>query len=486
MIKKISLVACSVFVAVVLFAAPNYSKPVGHVNDFANIMSDESKQQLESQLWDYREKTSIELAVVTVPSLEGLTVEEYSLGLSQVWGVGDKKKDNGIVLLIAPNERKMRIETGYGIEPDLTDAQCGRIIRDVIIPYFKESVNQPNDVAKNAKLTGGIIAGVNAILAGLGDTPFEARIEERRIAAEKTAAEQKLRDEQITAFFAVAVPMVLVIGVLMVIVVLIYSWNARRNRLKKLYIENTHSLKICEDSIKEAERELPKAHVKLEQLQKDNPKEVWADLENGLKKLPANIESQKKKLASLREEHQNSDWRNSEEVYGKIIIPLSAISVSLGFLGSVANKIVEINNAKVRSAKLIDSIPDSIKTARKELDNKDVKDKSRKYLNQADDKYNKAKSLSDNQSINWLIVFALLAEALSLITSAKSQAESDKEDAEEERNPKPRQSSDDSYGSSSYSSSSSSSWSSSNSSSSSSFGGFGGGSFGGGGASGSW
>jgi len=90
-------------------------------------------------------------------------VEEYSLGLAQSWGVGDKKKDNGIVLLIAPNERKMRIEVGYGMEPDLTDGQCGRIIRDVIIPYFKESVNLPME-AKNNKLTEGIIAGVNTIL----------------------------------------------------------------------------------------------------------------------------------------------------------------------------------------------------------------------------------------------------------------------------------------------------------------------------------
>ncbi len=484
MIKKISLTICLTIAAAVLLAAPNYPKPTGHVNDFANIMSAGIRQQLESQLRDYKEKTSIELAVVTVASLEGEVIEDYTLGIAQSWGVGDKKKDNGIVLLIAPNERKMRIEVGYGMEPDLTDGQCGSILRNVITPYFKESVNLPT-VEKNAKLTEGIVAGVGAILNGLGNTPFQARLEERRVAAEKAAAERKLQDAQTAAFLSIAVPVVLVIIVLIVIVLLVDKWKVRRDDLKALYNKNGRSLKSCEDDIKRAEQEVPKACIKLEQLQKDNPKDVWAELENRFKKLPTDIENQKKKLASLQKEYQDSDWRSSEEIYNGIEVLLAAVSVSVGLLEAVANKIQEVSDAKAKSAKLIDSLPESIKAARKELDDKDVKDKSRKYLDQADDKYKKAKDLANNQSVNWLIVVVLLAEALALVANAKSQAKSDREDAEEERHPR-RHSSDDSYASSpSYSSSSS--WSSSDSSSgSSSFGGFGGGSFGGGGASGSW
>ena len=180
MAKKSFLMVCFVIVAAIAFAVPNYPKPVGYVNDFANIMSAETKQQTETRLRDYREKTSIEVAVVTVLSLEGETVEDYTLGLAQSWGVGDKKKDNGVVLLVAPNERKMRIEVGYGMESDLTDVQSGRIIRDIIIPYFKESVDLPT-AAKNAKLTKGIMAGIDAILTNLGIKPFEARLEERKI-----------------------------------------------------------------------------------------------------------------------------------------------------------------------------------------------------------------------------------------------------------------------------------------------------------------
>lgn len=482
MAKKSFLMVCFVIVAALAFAVPNYPKPVGHVNDFANIISDGARQQLESQLRDYREKTSIELAVVTVLSLEGKTVEDYTIGLAQSWGVGDKKKDNGIVLLVAPNERKMRIEVGYGMEPDLTDSQCGRIIRDVITPYFRESVSQPDDAMKNAKLTEGIVAGVGAILSDLGNAPFEARIEERRIATEKAAAEHKLRHEQMVAFLSVAIPVGLVIVVIIVIVVLVYKWNARRNHLKELYYENGRLLKNCEKYIKEAEQEIPQARVKLEQLQRDNPREVWADLANSLKKLPTDLENQKKQLVSLDKEHRNSSWKNSEMIYDKIKTLLADISISSNIFEAVASKIREVNDAKTKSGKLVDSIPGSIKTARKELDDKDVKDRSRKYLDQAEDKYRKAKNLADSQLVNWLVVVALLAEAMSLVANAKSQAKSDRKDAEEKRHPKPRRSS---YGSdSSYSSSSS--WSSSGSSSLSSFGGFGGGGFGGGGASGSW
>src|SRR3989344_5423668 len=135
----------------------NYPSPIGHVNDFANLLNPQDKQELERKLRDYRDKTSIEVAVVTVPSLEGLTVEEYTLNLATKWGVGDKEKDNGIVMLVAPNERKMRIEVGYGMEPDLTDAQAGRIIQGTIVPYFK-----------NNQMAEGVVIGVNTILAGLG------------------------------------------------------------------------------------------------------------------------------------------------------------------------------------------------------------------------------------------------------------------------------------------------------------------------------
>jgi len=122
---------------VCLSAAVHYPSPTGYVTDAANILDASSRQTLEQQLSDFEKQTSIEIAVATVPSLEGETVEDYAVALFKQWGVGKKGKDNGVLLLIAPNERKMRIEVGYGLEGKLNDGLCGQIIRDQITPEFK-------------------------------------------------------------------------------------------------------------------------------------------------------------------------------------------------------------------------------------------------------------------------------------------------------------------------------------------------------------
>lgn len=159
----------------VLLAVPaiafSFPKPVGFVNDFADIISESDQVHLEQVLKEYKEKTSIEIAVVTVVSLEGNTEEDYTQKLveSPEWKVGDAGKDNGVVILVAPNERRMRIHTGYGIEPDLTDSECGRIIRSVMVPLFKQG-----------KMSEAIVSGVNAVISQLGDKAMPERLADRK------------------------------------------------------------------------------------------------------------------------------------------------------------------------------------------------------------------------------------------------------------------------------------------------------------------
>jgi uncharacterized protein len=111
--------------------------PEGWVSDFAGILSEKTKAQITSLLDDTKKSTGAEIAVVTVSSLEGMTVEEYAVRLFERWGIGEKEKDNGVLLLIAPNERKVRIEVGYGLEPVITDGRAGDIIRETILPFFR-------------------------------------------------------------------------------------------------------------------------------------------------------------------------------------------------------------------------------------------------------------------------------------------------------------------------------------------------------------
>lgn len=118
-------------------AIPPPPSPPRLVNDFCQLLGPNEANQLETDLVAYNDSTSSQIAVVVVCDLEGMDVADYGTRLFEQWQIGQKGKDNGILLLIAKNDRKMNITTGYGIEDKLTDALCRRIIEQDLKPYFK-------------------------------------------------------------------------------------------------------------------------------------------------------------------------------------------------------------------------------------------------------------------------------------------------------------------------------------------------------------
>ena len=128
----------------------------GHVNDAAGLLTSSTHAELESLLREHEDSTSNQVAVLIVPGLEGESLEEYSLKVAETWKLGRKGKDNGVLLLVARDERKVRIEVGRGLEGDLTDLTCGMIIRHEIVPRFRDG-----------DYDGGVRAGVMAILAAI-------------------------------------------------------------------------------------------------------------------------------------------------------------------------------------------------------------------------------------------------------------------------------------------------------------------------------
>lgn len=118
--------------------ASDFPEPVGFVNDFAGVLSSETKQALEQQLVQLEEDSSIEIAVVTVESLQETTVEELAVRLFEDWRIGKKTEDSGVLFLIVPSEKQMKIEVGYGLEPVLPDAKAGRILDTYVVPAFRE------------------------------------------------------------------------------------------------------------------------------------------------------------------------------------------------------------------------------------------------------------------------------------------------------------------------------------------------------------
>ena len=126
----------------------------GHVNDYAAMLSPGAAQELEASLTAFEGSDSTQIVVLTVPTLGGENLEEYSIKVADAWRIGQQKVDNGVILLIAKQERKIRIEVGRGLEGKLTDLVSGRIIRGEIAPRFKAG-----------DIDGGIKAGVAAIMA---------------------------------------------------------------------------------------------------------------------------------------------------------------------------------------------------------------------------------------------------------------------------------------------------------------------------------
>jgi uncharacterized protein len=110
----------------------------GYVNDFADVLPTNIRTALDAELRTTQQHTTVEIVLVTTPSLTGLTIEAYASGLFREWGIGKRGTDNGVLVLVAPSERRVRIEVGYGLEGVLPDGLCGEIIRTAFLPAFRQ------------------------------------------------------------------------------------------------------------------------------------------------------------------------------------------------------------------------------------------------------------------------------------------------------------------------------------------------------------
>jgi uncharacterized protein len=134
-------------------AATNFPALTGRIVDQANVLSADTRNALEPKLADLETKSGIQLVVATVASLEGQEIEPYANELFRTWKLGEKAKNNGVLLLVAPNERRVRIEVGYGLEGTLTDALSKVVIANAIAPRFK-----------TGDFSGGVSRGVDDII----------------------------------------------------------------------------------------------------------------------------------------------------------------------------------------------------------------------------------------------------------------------------------------------------------------------------------
>lgn len=163
--------------------------PQGYVNDFANIIDND--EALEAKLAKFEKETTNELFVLTVDSLQGYSIDEFTIRLREQdkWKIGKKDKDNGILLVVAPNERRVRIDVGYGLEAVLPPSKAGMIIEKTIKPYFK-----------NKQYSDGINAGVDEII--------KVVLEGQSFEGKEEVSTQKTKSTTLQVFENIIIPLV--------------------------------------------------------------------------------------------------------------------------------------------------------------------------------------------------------------------------------------------------------------------------------------
>jgi uncharacterized protein len=143
-------------------AAQTFPALTGRVVDDAGMLSEGTRAVLTRELAELEAKTTHQLVVVTVKSLQGRSIEDYGVRLGRAWQIGQKGRNNGVLLIVAPNERKVRIEVGYGLEGELTDAVAKLIIEERILPNFRQG-----------NMVGGIVGGTEEIIQVLSGDSVE-------------------------------------------------------------------------------------------------------------------------------------------------------------------------------------------------------------------------------------------------------------------------------------------------------------------------
>ena len=155
-----------------VLAAPTFPPLTGRVVDQADLLSQDAERALDARLRALEETTGRQMVVATLSDLQGYPIEDYGYQLGRTWGIGDAKRDDGVLLIIAPNERRVRIEVGYGLEPVLTDSLSSVIIQTRILPAFRRG-----------DIEGGVVAGATAMIDQLALPEGEARANVRQAEA---------------------------------------------------------------------------------------------------------------------------------------------------------------------------------------------------------------------------------------------------------------------------------------------------------------
>lgn len=355
-------------IPVVSVYAANYPKATGYVNDFAHLLTTEEGKLLNQDLVNLEQNTTIEVTVVTTKSLDGLTIEDYTKGLATQWGVGKEGKNNGVVFLIAPNERQIRIETATGIRSTLTDTKTNKIRDDIVIPDFKTG-NMPK----------GVIDGTHAIITVLSSTDHSTQA--------NGINEWTTKDTIIA--ISIFGGVIFIIAIIFIICMIVKRQRAR-NFVLDIRIELNHRLVT-----------VSKLSTNL-----DVTTETKAKLIEFVKDFSP--------IDQLKANDRKINWVKTKEKLCKLDNSLDEIESDMESEVSFAEK------ARREGPKLMKKIPDLLEQAQSQIAKGKQSSSALENLKKAQSQYKQALNQSSGMSvINWVILYALFIEIQSNIDNAK-------------------------------------------------------------------
>ncbi len=358
--------------------AQQYPKATGYVNDFANLLTREQGALLNDELAAFEKKTTIEIAVVTVPWLNNQSIEDYTKGLAKEWGVGKRSQNNGVVFLTAPKERKMRIETASGAREILTDNRADQIRDDAILPRFKAG-NMPQ----------GIIDGTHAIMRALDVSSSPSAGEEKTTSPQSRSNKQTAYDTEILGYIVGGI-----VGIALLLFLIVPP--IQRSKARKYVLNSKRALVT---RFAEAENTIRNMDVKEE-----------------TRKKFANLKGEFSSIEQLTVMSDGINWVKARGKLDSMNYPLDRI------VSDMNREIAFAEKARKDGPELMKKIPGMLEAAEKKLAEGKPSPKAAKYLEEARTQYAQVQQSqhSGMTMIDWVILYVILTSIQSNTANAES------------------------------------------------------------------
>src|SRR5215471_15273818 len=402
--KRLVVLLVLLFITASVWAQTSAAYPAkkGTVSDYAGKLSDVQIKELTGLVQQYEKQTSIEFAVAVVDSLQGRPVRDYAIGLGDAWGVGKAGRNNGIVLLWAPNERAYSLRIADGLTADLSDGDAKLITQRHLLPYFKRG-----------EYYAGLKETVEATMAYVGDEPWEERMQARAKAAEQRdqvqaqaaqAAKQARQNEEqrrqqdvqdVKGFLRFAG------GFLLSLVGAILAGIAIRKRKKRKeeLAELGNANQTIADLLSKAESNAPQVQQLLDDFSKEAP-------EQDLTALRSDLTGQPDRITKIKVDATLLDVTNLRSYDEMVRIRTNAETES-DLKDSIQGRIGDIRRAKQQSQALMEQL------AQQKFEISDVRDSSKRgqvdqLLSRSRQDYEQARQNSSMSVVDWLIINDLL------------------------------------------------------------------------------